>query len=452
MEDINNKKCSLLEHKEIDAILYCQECKIFMCNKCDNNHSTLFKTHHKYKLDNLNIKDIFTGFCKEENHPDVLEFFCKNHNTLCCSSCLCKIKQKNKGQHFNCEVCIIEEIKEEKKNKLNDNYKYLEDLSKNVEKSINDLKNILEKIGENKEKIKLDIQNIFTKIRTTLNEKEDQLLNEVDNEFNKLYFKEDLIKECEKLPNKIKISLENGKKTIENWKENENNKLNFLINDCLIIEKNIEYINKLEEIRKKSNLNNSSKITLLIQKEEINELINSIKKLELINYANILFPSEILKDKIEDKNLIISWLPQKPNKITLLLNSKIDGDLCKTVIEKCKGKKPTLVVIQTTKDIIFGGYITQEWNDDFKDEKAFVYSLKTRKKYNVKEPNYAKYVQAGNWWGFGPCKNTILLCDNCLKRTGNYVGNKAYDIPQPYELNGGEQLFSVKSYEIFYIE
>ena len=450
MEDINNKKCSLLEHKEIDAILYCQECKIFMCNKCDNNHSTLFKTHHKYKLDNLNIKDIFTGFCKEENHPDVLEFFCKNHNTLCCSSCLCKIRQKNKGQHFNCEVCIIEEIKEEKKNKLNDNYKYLEDLSKNVEKSINDLKNILEKIGENKEKIKLDIQNIFTKIRTILNEKEDQLLNEVDNEFNKLYFKEDLIKECEKLPNKIKISLENGKKTIENWKENENNKLNFLINDCLIIEKNIEYINKLEEIRKKSNLNNSSKITLLIQKEEINELINSIKKLELINYVNILFPSEILKDKIEDKNLVISWLPQKPNKITLLLNSKIDGDSCKTLIKKCKGKKPTLVVIQTTKDIIFGGYITQEWNEDYKDEKAFVYSLKTRKKYNVKEPNYAKF--AGNWWGFGYSKNTIVLYDNCLKLTNNYVGNEAYDIPQPYELNGGEKCFGVKSYEIFYIE
>ena len=84
----------------------------------------------------------------------------------------------------------------------------------------------------------------------------------------------------------------------------------------------------------------------------------------------------------------MSWLLQKPNKITLLLNSKIDGDSCKTMIEKCKGKKPTLIVIQTTKDIIFGGYITQEWNADYKDEKAFVYFLKARKKYKVKEPNY----------------------------------------------------------------
>ena len=110
-------------------------------------------------------------------------------------------------------------------------------------------------------------------------------------------------------------------------------------------------------------------------------------------------------------------------------------------------------MIQTTKDIIFGGYITQEWNEDYKDEKAFVYSLKTRKKYNVKEPNYAKCVQAGSWWGFGrPGKNTIVLYDNCVKHTNNWVEDGAYDIPQPYELNGGERCFGVKSYEIFYIE
>ena len=115
MEDNNNKKCSLLEHKEIDAIIYCKECGIQMCNRCNNHHSSLFKSHNTYKLDKENIKDIFTGFCKEENHLEKLEFFCKNHNKLCCASCLCKIKQKNKGQHSDCNVCTIEEIKVEKK-------------------------------------------------------------------------------------------------------------------------------------------------------------------------------------------------------------------------------------------------------------------------------------------------------------------------------------------------
>ena len=216
MEEIrNNNKCSLFEHKEKDAILYCQECQILMCNKCDKNHSSLFKSHHKYELVNINIKTIFTGFCKEENHLEKLEFFCQNHNTLCCSSCLCKIKKKNKGQHSDCNVCIIEDIKDEKKNKLNDNFKYLENLSKNIEESINDLKNIFKKFEDNKEKIKLDIQSTFTKIRNVINEKEDQILNEIDKQFNDSYFKEDLVKECEKLPNKIKISLENGKKAIQ---------------------------------------------------------------------------------------------------------------------------------------------------------------------------------------------------------------------------------------------
>ena len=91
-----NKKCSLSEQKEIDAIMYCQECKILMCNKCDINYSNLFKLHHKYKLDKDDIKDIFTGFCKEENHLEILEFFCKTHNKLCCASCVCKIKKKKR--------------------------------------------------------------------------------------------------------------------------------------------------------------------------------------------------------------------------------------------------------------------------------------------------------------------------------------------------------------------
>ena len=34
--DNKNKKCSLVEHNENDAICFCQECKIYMCNKCEN--------------------------------------------------------------------------------------------------------------------------------------------------------------------------------------------------------------------------------------------------------------------------------------------------------------------------------------------------------------------------------------------------------------------------------
>ena len=56
---------------------------------------------------------------------------------------------------------------------------------------------------EKKETLKLNIQKIFTNIRNSLNNREDELLLEVDKKFEDKYFKEELIKDSEKLPNRI---------------------------------------------------------------------------------------------------------------------------------------------------------------------------------------------------------------------------------------------------------
>ena len=188
----NQKKCSAKKHSDINAISYCMECNIYMCNKCINLHSELHENHHNYNLDK-NIQEIFTGICKEEKHKQKLEFYCKTHSKLCCVACISKIKGKGNGQHTDCNVCFIEEIKDEKKNKLNENIKTLEEISNKIEDSINKLKQIFQKINEDKEKLKLDISKIFTKIRNTLNEREDELLLEIDNKYNNLFFTEKLI-------------------------------------------------------------------------------------------------------------------------------------------------------------------------------------------------------------------------------------------------------------------
>ena len=115
--DDKKKKCSFIEHKEIDAINYCAECKRYMCNKCAKYHKGFLENHLLYNIDK-DIEDIFTGFCKEENHIDKLEFFCKTHNKLCCAACLCQIKDETYGQHKDCFVCKIKDIKDEKEIKL----------------------------------------------------------------------------------------------------------------------------------------------------------------------------------------------------------------------------------------------------------------------------------------------------------------------------------------------
>ena len=130
-----SKKCSSKDHQEIPAIYYCQECEIFMCQKCEQYHLKIFYNHKVNDLDK-NIDENIYGVCKEKNHSEKLEFFCKTHNKLCCSSCIIKIKKKGKGQHTDCDICLIEDIKDEKIELLNKNIKILEDLSKTLDKSI----------------------------------------------------------------------------------------------------------------------------------------------------------------------------------------------------------------------------------------------------------------------------------------------------------------------------
>ena len=174
------KKCSSKEHQQINAVVYCQLCQLYMCNKCESIHQKLCYNHTPYNLKE-NINEIFTGICKEKNHLNELIYFCKTHNELCCAACISKIKGKGNGQHSDCDICFVDDVKDTKKNKLKDNIKKLEELSNSLKQTIVDLKNILEKNEKDKEELKSYIQNIFTKLRNALNDREDELLLEVDN-------------------------------------------------------------------------------------------------------------------------------------------------------------------------------------------------------------------------------------------------------------------------------
>ena len=286
----NNKLCSSTEHQKINAISYCPKCEINMCNKCEIHHSKLLKNHEIINLGNNN-EDIFTGFCNEKGHSMEFEFFCKDHNQLCCAACIAKIKNDRIGKHKDCNVVSLEDIKEEKINKLNENIKMLEKLSENIVDSINELKEIIEKKDKNKEELIIKIQNIFTKLRNELNNREDQLLLEIENKYNDLYVNEDILKQFEKLPNKIKLLLEKGKKID---KKNLNIKLNSILYQCLNIENNINDINIMNEKVKKCKDAIKIKFYFYPEKEEDIYFLEKIK-----TFGKICLPT-----KIKEYNLI----------------------------------------------------------------------------------------------------------------------------------------------------
>ena len=80
----------------------------------------------------------------------------------------------------------------------------MEDLYSFFQQNINQLNEKIKDFEINKEKVKQSIQNLFTKIRSAINDREDQLLLDVDKKFEKFYSEQNMLKKNEKLPNKMK--------------------------------------------------------------------------------------------------------------------------------------------------------------------------------------------------------------------------------------------------------
>ena len=383
---MEKKKCSLIEHKDIDSKSFCEECNIYMCNKCENFHVKLFPNHQTFNSDK-DINEIFTGFCKEKGHPIKLEFFCKNHNKLCCGVCIAKIQKENIGKHKDCNVCTIEEIKEEKKNKIDENIKYLKEISNTLQKSIEELKSIFEKINANKEEIKLKIQNVFTKIRNELDGREDELLLEVDKKFDENYCNEKILKDTETLPTKIESLLS---RTEDINKYYNDNKLSLFLNVCINVENNIKNIMEINDNIKKCKNSESKKIDFFPKDEKsINNFLNNIKKFgKFYDEEDDIINSLIIQENEID--LIKNFIGKNP-KFKLLYRATVDGDTKENFDKKCLNKQPTLALVKNKLGNRFGGYTTQNWNYDQeydkKDPLSFIFSLDRKKKYNLKINN-----------------------------------------------------------------
>ena len=437
------KKCSKAGHQESNAIVFCCECRIYMCNKCEKSHSDLFENMHENNIiKDINIGEIFTGICNERNHINELIYFCKDHNKLCCAECITKIKTKNNGQHKDCDICLIEDIEKEKKSKLKENIKILEDLSIDFKQSIDDLKKIFEKINDDKEKLKTTIQNIFTKLRNELNNREDKLLSEVDNKFDELFLKEEIIKEGDKFPNKIKNSLIRGKLIEEHWNEN---KLNSLINDCLNIEHNIKNINKINDTIKN---NNSAKISINFYPMEkgISEFLERIKHFGSLEHKSY----NKFNSNIEfDQELIKTWLNNRNFYSELLFRKSRDGSTPKDFHDKCDNKGITIVFIETTKGYKFGGYTEKQWdNSGYKKDKfAFIFSFNNREKYNARNNNYSICGSSSEGPRFG-CGWPEIFLNNTLSKGQSFNNLEMNTFLPGRKLTNGEEYWDVKELEV----
>jgi len=455
MEEKNiSIKCSSKEHEKLDAISYCQQCNINMCNKCDNYHKNLCQFHTSYNI-NKNKNDIFNEYCTEKGHNNKIEYFCGNHNQLCCDSCIIKIKNKEKGQHKDCNIFLLREIKDSKKNKLKENIYYLEELLNNIEEKINQFRINMDKINEEKEELKLKIQKIFTKIRNVINDREEKLLLDVDKHFNEIYFNENIINEVKKLPNKIKISLQKGKEIELEW--NDENKLGLCINGCINIENNIKNACELNDSLKKCGNENNNKIDFYPKEEnEINKFLESINSFgNIFNKSHLIIDSKIINKNEEYIKNIKNWINKEKIITTKLLYRKTDnGDSYDTFHQLCDNKGPTLILIKGTEDFIIGGYTPLSWDSNSgwkKDNETFLFSLTNNKVFskNIKDKNNDCSIYCSNTYGAYFCCLGFKPKNNMSK--GSFSSGCSYYINLNNIIPNNKNYFFVDEVEVYKI-
>ena len=122
--------------------------------------------------------------------------------------------------------------------------------------------------------MKIKIQKIFTKIRNEINNREDELLLKVDNKFDNLLLKENILRNFTKLSEKIKITLNERKILDKEWKDDN---LIFLINDCISIENDINNIQKINNDLKIYDNKKTYTVDNSFQEEQINNFIRTIR-------------------------------------------------------------------------------------------------------------------------------------------------------------------------------
>lgn len=177
-------------------------------------------------------------------------------------------------------------------------------------------------------------------------------------------------------------------------------------------------------------------------------------------YLDVNVDSLILGRK--EFNILSEWIqPDKRLKYTLLYRATRDGDLADDFHRCCDRKGKTVTVILTYTNNVFGGYSDKEWESmedksrwKYKESNnAFLFNMKLKKKYELKDDNKNKAVficgEDGPTFGFG---HDLHVVNKCLREKSSCSTPLSYMMKERNEINEGEREFLAREVEVFLVE
>ena len=148
---------------------------------------------------------------------------------------------------------------------------------------------------------------------------------------------------------------------------------------------------------------------------------------------------------------------KKLKKTTLLYKGTKDGFKCSSFHSLCDNKGPTLTIIKSHSDKIFGGFINDSWHSKgiyTYSKKSFLFSLDKKEKYEHKESikSQSFYGNSGYGMTFGGGHDIYISNDcNINKNCYTNLGHTYKTTISPNYL-AGEYNFSVEEIEVYSIE
>jgi len=294
------------------SVSWCMECEEELCPECTEHHTALKATRNHHVVD-LKLKTSYASLLKRsslvcEQHTDYdVEYFCVDHDDLCCRECLAKT-------HKSCvKTMSLDWVSKGAKQSqlLSDCQEQLTSISqkykrilKYTEENVNGIKDGKQRIKENMEKFKEKLIQRINQVEKELTNKLDILVQE------NIKFEEDEIFKVLEATEEIELYLKEMLFIVENGSE----KQAFLL--CRKIDK---YLSQTDN-ELKTTTSELKRVSLSF--EESNDLLSCINKFGDVTVNKIIdhgITHKTLKDQqaqvVSDKlriqeELLQVWLLQ----------------------------------------------------------------------------------------------------------------------------------------------
>jgi len=218
----NNQKLMCLDG-ENEASSYCLDCQDYFCEICTKSHKTmkLSKNHQIILIEEIKEEENRKNSISKSNPQIYCQIHQQKEIELFCDDCRLPICSLCVPQHPSHKVVIITDIVGNEKQSFIDLINKVKPKEKELREGINKCEEVIKQLEINSTTTQNQINELFNKIRSKLDEKEQELLNKLD-EIEKYKKKElqlqkdelqfgieSIIGSCEMIENSILLSSQN---------------------------------------------------------------------------------------------------------------------------------------------------------------------------------------------------------------------------------------------------